>query len=154
MRAAILFILFTFSSQLLAETDTTKINKLFDSYMSKYNHYLQTGDLPTSPQLYTDTLMLMSSSSKPSVITQTQMNKQVQVFLTRLKEQGVSHVKWSKVSIHFLDKNIALVSNIAERYTQSGALFNKVGASYYVYLVDGEWKISAFAVHDAKNTLL
>ncbi|WP_255229683.1 hypothetical protein [Pseudoalteromonas sp. HM-SA03] len=78
----------------------------------------------------------------------------MQVFLTHLKEEGVSHVKWSEVSIHFLDKNIALVSNIAERYTQSGALFNKVGASYYVYLVDGEWKISAFAVHDVKNTLL
>ena len=154
MRAAILFIFVIFSGQLAAETDRLKINKLFDSYMSKYNQYLQTGTLPTSPQLYTDTLMLMSSTAKPNVITQTEMNQQVQVFLTRLKNQGVSHVKWGKVSIHFLDDNIALVSNIAERYTQTGALFNKVGASYYVYLIDGEWKISAFAVHDANNSLL
>ncbi|WP_100644575.1 hypothetical protein [Alteromonas facilis] len=154
MRAAILFIIFTFSTPLMAETEKSKIHKLFDSYMSKYNHYLKTGALPKSPLLYTDTLMLMSSSSKPSVITQTQLNEQVQVFLSRLKNDGVDHVKWGKVNIHFLDKNIALVSNIAERYTSSGELFNRVGASYYVYLIEGEWKISAFAVHDAKNTLL
>ena len=143
-----------FTGQLSAETSSDKITHLFDSYMHKYNQFLKTDSLPSYPQLYTDTVMLMSSNSSPRAISQTQMNEQVQVFLAQLKQDGVSYVKWGKVKIHFLDKNIALVSNIAERYTKSGELYNKVGASYYVYAIDGEWKIAAFAVHDAKNTLL
>ena len=150
----ILLSLSLFTCQLSAETSSDKITHLFDGYMHKYNQFLKTDSLPSYPQLYTDTVMLMSSNSSPRAISQTQMNEQVQVFLAQLKQGGVSYVKWGKVNIHFLDKNIALVSNIAERYTESGELYNKVGASYYVYAVDGEWKIAAFAVHDAKNTLL
>lgn len=146
--------LFLFTGQLSAETNSDKIAHLFDGYMLKYNQFLKTDSLPSYPQLYTDTVMLMSSNSSPRAISQTQMNEQVQVFLAQLKQDGVSYVKWGSVKIHFLDKNIALVSNIAERYTRSGELYNKVGASYYVYAIDGEWKIAAFAVHDAKNTLL
>ena len=150
----ILLSLSFFTGQLSAETNSDKIAHLFDGYMHKYNQFLKTDSLPSYPQLYTDTVMLMSSNSSPRAISQTQMNEQVQVFLAQLKERGVSYVKWGKVNIHFLDENIALVSNIAERYTKSGELYNKVGASYYVYAIDGEWKIAAFAVHDAKNTLL
>lgn len=150
----ILLSLSLFTGQLSAETSSDKIAHLFDGYMLKYNQFLKTDSLPNYPQLYTDTVMLMSSNSPPRAISQTQMNEQVQVFLAQLKQDGVSYVKWGSVKIHFLDKNIALVSNIAERYTSSGELYNKVGASYYVYAIDGEWKIAAFAVHDAKNTLL
>ncbi|WP_105168870.1 hypothetical protein [Pseudoalteromonas sp. T1lg23B] len=154
MRIGILMMLLLVSSNVLAQSSEAKISALFDSYMTKYNHYLQHGVLPQTPKLYADTIMLMSSNSKPSVITHMQMDEQVQVFLSNLKAQGVSHVKWAKVFIHQLDDNIALVSNIAERYTKTGALYNKVGASYYVYLIDGQWQISAFAIHNAKNTLI
>lgn len=150
----ILLSLSLFAGQLSAETSSDNIAHLFDGYMHKYNQFLKTDSLPSYPQLYTDTIMLMSSNSPPRAISQMQMNEQVQVFLAQLKQDGVSYVKWGKVKIHFLDKNIALVSNIAERYTESGELYNKVGASYYVYAIDGEWKIAAFAVHDAKNALL
>ncbi|OHU87485.1 MULTISPECIES: hypothetical protein [Pseudoalteromonas] len=155
MRFCTALILLLLSSSVLAGgTAKAQINTLFEGYMAKYNHFLEHGVLPNTPELYTDTVMLMSSRSKPSVITLAQMNQQVQVFLSSLKADGVSYVKWGKVSIHQLDDNIALVSNIAERYTKTGTLHNKVGASYYVYLIDGQWKISAFAIHNAKNTLI
>ncbi|WP_246239859.1 hypothetical protein [Pseudoalteromonas caenipelagi] len=153
MKLTTLILLLFISCHTQAATHEANIKALFANYMSKYNHYLQSDELPKTPQLYTDTLMLMSTHSQPRVITQTQMNQQVQVFLSNLKADGVTHVKWGKIKVHFLDSNIALVSNVAERYTKEGKLHNKVGASYYVYLIDGQWKISAFAIHDAKNTL-
>ncbi|WP_341503085.1 hypothetical protein [Gallaecimonas sp. GXIMD4217] len=133
--------------------DDADIKLLFRHYMTKYNHFLQTSELKATPALYGDTVMLMSNSVPPRTLTGELMNEQVTKFLTRLKQQGISRVEWESTNIKRLSPNLAIASNVAARYRRDGSLFNRVGATYYVYKQQGQWRISAFAIHDPGNVL-
>ena len=129
-----------------------QIRQVFDEYMAKYNHFLSHQELKQSPQLYSRDLMLMSGRNAPSVVKNHLFSKQISAFLTGLKQQGVARVEWEKVDIQLLSDKVALAANVAIRYTQSGKVHNRVGATYFLNKGPEGWKISAFAVHSAKNS--
>ncbi|MFY8273299.1 hypothetical protein AAEU32_04150 [Pseudoalteromonas sp. SSDWG2] len=130
-----------------------KINKqaitlLFADYMGHYNAYLRGEKLEGITQMYTPTVMLMSSSNIPQSIDNERFTAQVALFLDNLKSQGVTSVHWQQVNIRLLDNNIAVATNLAVRYGDNGAIFNKVGATYLLYKTDDHWRIASFAVHE------
>ncbi|NVJ61481.1 MAG: hypothetical protein HWE27_13880 [Gammaproteobacteria bacterium] len=135
-----------------SKSDYKAIENLFDSYMNKYNRYIKDRKLPKEPELYLDSIMLMSSSNSATVISSDDFNVQVTSFLDSLINQGVTYVTWESKDIKFLDKNIAVVSNIAIRYKGNGDVYNRVGATYFVNKLSNEWRIAAFAVHSPNFT--
>ncbi|QYJ75497.1 hypothetical protein [Shewanella sp. FJAT-52076] len=128
-----------------------EIATLFEHYMDKYNHYLTTGKLDAAPVLYRPQLMLMSNTRAPAVATETEFSTQIQGFLDSLRAKGVARVRWQKVNIRLLDSQLALASNVAERFRADGSRYNLVGATYLLSKQDGQWQIAAFAVHDDKG---
>lgn len=132
----------------------TEIQQLFASYMSKYNHYIQTGELQHAPGLYHPHVMLVSDKRVPSVVTEAQLYSQIEVFLDSLKKRGVSKVNWQKVDIHLLSNNMALASNVAIRYNKQGEVVDRVGASYTLSKHDKGWRIAAFSVHPVDNAFV
>lgn len=157
LQSALLLMSFV-TATVSASTDTTiqdqkQIRALFAGYMAKYNHYLSHQELKATPDLYQDTIMLMSSNNPATAMTEEAFNEQVRTFLDSLKAKGVASVTWETVNIKMLDKNLALVSNVAVRYRDNGDIYNKVGATYFVNKLDDVWRISAFAVHNHSNAL-
>ncbi|GAA4353271.1 hypothetical protein GCM10023150_21740 [Kangiella taiwanensis] len=133
--------------------DIELINTLFENYMAKYNHYLSHSEFNKEPDLYHDNVMIVSNSNGSNTLSSDNLYEQVKVFLDSLKAKGVHNVQWESTNIQILDTNLAVVSNIAVRYLINGDIHNKVGATYFVNKYKGEWKISAFSVHDYTNTL-
>lgn len=133
--------------------DVAAIQTLFANYMQKYNHYLVSQQLSAEPILYADQVMLISASRGPSVLETEVLNKQVERFLSALKENGVASVRWEKVHVSLLGDTLALASNVAVRYTEKGDVYNRVGATYYLFKTEQGWRISAFSVHDADKVL-
>lgn len=131
-----------------------EIEQLFTNYMTKYNHYIQTGELQHTPGLYHPQVMLVSDKRVPSVVTEAQLYSQIEVFLDSLKKRGVSKVNWQKVDIHLLSNNMALASNVAIRYNKQGEVVDRVGASYTLSKQDKGWRIAAFAVHPVDNAFV
>lgn len=128
------------------------IDYLFEKYMDKYNHYIQTGVLKNELNLYHEQVMLLSSKSSPSVTPSVDFNQGITTFLDKLKSQGVAKVQWESVRVHKLSDSYALVSNIAVRYRENGEVFNRVGATYFVSKLDERWLIAAFAIHEPDTT--
>lgn len=131
--------------------DEASINQLFSDYMEKYNFYIQTGELQQQPSLYKSEVMILSDSRSPRMVKKADLYSQIAVFLDSLKKRGVAKVNWQKVDIHLLGSNMALASNVAIRYNKHGDVIDRVGASYTVYKQDEEWRIAAFAIHNANN---
>lgn len=125
-----------------------EIKQLFTGYMGKYNHYITKGALPDKPDLYADNLIVMSSARDATSVTSDEMNRQVTVFLDSLKSKGVKSVIWESVDITLLDSNLALASNVAVRYNDKRETISRVGATYFLNKINGEWRITAFAVHN------
>ncbi|WP_372870578.1 hypothetical protein [Shewanella sp.] len=134
-----------------ATDDKAEIAQLFEHYMAKYNHYLASGKLDSAPVLYRPQLMLMSNNRAPAVASETEFSTQIQGFLDSLKAKGVARVRWQKVDVRLLDSQLALASNVAERFRADGSRYNLVGATYLLSKQDGHWQIAAFAVHDDKG---
>ncbi|AZQ12795.1 hypothetical protein [Shewanella khirikhana] len=134
-----------------AVDDKAEIAQLFEHYMAKYNHYLATGKLDSAPVLYRPQLMLMSNNRAPAVASEAEFSTQIQGFLDSLKAKGVARVRWQKVDVRLLDGQLALASNVAERFRADGSRYNLVGATYLLSKQDGHWQIAAFAVHDDKG---
>ncbi|MCH4296098.1 hypothetical protein MJ923_17450 [Shewanella sp. 3B26] len=134
-----------------AVDDKAEIAQLFEHYMAKYNHYLATGKLDSTPVLYRPQLMLMSNNRAPAVASEAEFSTQIQGFLDSLKAKGVARVRWQKVDVRLLDSQLALASNVAERFRADGSRYNLVGATYLLSKQDGHWQIAAFAVHDDKG---
>ena len=133
--------------------DKKAITQLFANYMDRYNHYLQTQTLKTSPRLYNDALTVMSSRGTASQLPLATFNQQIPVFLNGLSKKGVHKVNWREVNVQLLDDKLAMASNIAVRYTKTGDIVNEVGATYMLNKLDGEWRISTFAVHSSDNVV-
>ncbi len=131
----------------LHHEDEQAIKQLFSQYMNHYNHYISDGELGDIQQLYQPTIMLMSSNNAPQSVSAQVFSQQVTGFLDGLKRQGVTNVKWQSMNVRLIDNNIALASNLAVRYTQSGDVFNQVGATYMLYKEQNAWRIASFAVH-------
>ncbi|WP_105265035.1 hypothetical protein [Pseudoalteromonas sp. T1lg76] len=149
-----LFLAPLFCSQALAAgsaqqaKDEAAIKALFASYMNKYNGYIQGKSLTHVEQLYMPQVMLMSSANPPVAMPAKDFSKQVVGFLDSLKSKGVASVNWQQVNVRLIDKNIAIATNVAVRYRDNGEVFNKVGATYFLYKTDENWRIASFAVHE------
>lgn len=154
-KLTILFFLFistaplTYASEPVSAQDS--IQNLFDSYMVKYNRYIKEQKLPSEPELYQNTVMLISNSKPSSAVSAIDFNRQVTEFLDSLINQGVTYVTWESVDIQMLDSNIAIVRNVAVRYKKSGEVLNRVGATYFVSKLSNNWLIAAFAIHDPSS---
>ena len=135
------------------DSDKKAIVQLFDNYMARYNHFLQTQTLNTSLRLYNDEVTVMSSQGTANQVSLEVFNQQVPVFLNNLSKNGVHKVSWREVNVRLLDEKLAMASNVAVRYIQSGDIYNQVGATYMLNKLDGEWRISTFAVHDAQKVV-
>ena len=121
--------------------------------MDRYNHYLQTQSLKTSPRLYNDAITVMSSRGTASQLPLATFNQQIPVFLDGLSKKGVHKVNWREVNVQILDEKLAMASNVAVRYTKAGDIVNEVGATYMLNKLNGEWRISTFAVHSPINVV-
>lgn len=131
----------------------TEIKQLFASYMQRYNHYLASKELTHSDNLYAAEIMVISNKAGGRVMSRADFDKQVVQFLDSLAAKGVSQVAWQQVAVQQLDSQLAIASNIANRYDQKGALINQVGATYYLHLQQGQWQINAFSVHGVDGVL-
>jgi hypothetical protein len=132
--------------------EKAKVQQVFKNYMIKYNHYITSQELKTSPELYAEQIMLMTGG-KPVMLTPDSMNNGVTGFLSGLKEKGVDKVAWEKVDIKLLADNIALASNVAVRYLANGDVYDRAGATYFLNKNPEGWKITAFALHTPENAL-
>ena len=149
----LLFTLLFLSPFVLSESkDERDIQALFSHYMAKYNHYIHTGELDRSPELYRDTVLVMSDSRSPNTVDKETFYQQVQVFLDGLKARGVTHVSWGVVKVHMLGDKLALASNIAVRMDDKDTVIDRVGASYYLFKQPEGWRIAAFSVHPVDNS--
>ncbi|MGS2720307.1 DUF6841 family protein [Paraglaciecola aestuariivivens] len=137
------------STEPLKQQEVTDIKSFFNKYMEKYNHYLHTKEFKNAPYLYADTIMVMSSSVSPYIIDSSEFYLRTQSFLDNLKSQGVERVGWINVNVRMIDKNLAIASNIAGRYKQTGDEFNRVGVTYLLRKNNNEWRITSFTVHNA-----
>jgi hypothetical protein len=136
-----------------SELSKQEISQLFKGYMSKYNRFIKTDKLKTSPSLYDEQVMLITTQGTSNALSAEAMDKGVAAFLTNLKNKGVVKVNWETVEIQLLADNIALASNVAVRYLDNGDIYNKVGATYFLNKSSTGWKISAFAVHAPENSI-
>ncbi|WP_105189925.1 DUF6841 family protein [Pseudoalteromonas sp. T1lg48] len=135
-------------SEPAADTDKQAIEHLFANYMAHYNGYLQGDELKDIERLYMPTIMLMSTNNAPQSIDAPSFVMQVSKFLDNLKHQGAASVNWQQVNIRLIDENIAIATNLAVRYRDNGEVFNKVGATYFLYKTGKNWRIASFAVHE------
>ncbi len=124
-----------------------EIDQLFDNYMAKYNRFINVGEYDNSIELYHDQVMLVTGSNGQSVASSEQMDKNVIGFLSRLKQQGVASVRWESSEIDLLGAQVALVKNVAIRFTEEETVFNRVGATYLVQKGESGWRIAAFSIH-------
>ncbi|WP_462158562.1 hypothetical protein [Pseudoalteromonas sp. GB56] len=131
----------------VSANDEKAINALFANYMQHYNGYLLGQGLGDIDQLYMPTIMLMSTKNAPQSVSAQAFSQQVTGFLDGLKNKGVTKVQWQTVNVRMIDNNIALASNLAVRYTESGEVYNQVGATYLLYKEHTDWRIASFAVH-------
>lgn len=136
-----------------SHNDKKAITQLFANYMDRYNHYLQTQNLKASPRLYNDAITVMSSRGTASQLPLATFNQQIPLFLEGLSKKGVHKVNWREVNVQLLDDKLAMASNVAVRYTKTGDIVNEVGATYMLNKLDGEWRISTFAVHSPINVV-
>lgn len=132
--------------------EKSKVQQVFNSYMTKYNHFITNQELKQSPVLYADKIMLMTGG-KPVILTPESMNKGVTGFLNGLKEKGVNKVAWEKVEIKLLAENIALASNVAVRYLANGEVYDRAGATYFLNKNPKGWEITAFALHKPESAV-
>lgn len=139
-----------FSSSPSGSPEVANIKAFFAQYMAKYNHYLRTKEFKLEPDLYHENIMVMSSSVAPYMIDSMGFYKRTQSFLDNLQKQGVASVGWLDVNVRMLDKNLALASNTAGRFLKNGDEFNRVGVTYLLRKHNNEWRITSFAVHNAK----
>lgn len=137
----------------MKSSEIDKINKFFDAYMAKYNHYLATKEFNEVPYLYNDTIMVMSSSVVPYTIESSAFYDRTQSFLDNLQKQGVQRVGWVDVNVHIIDKNLALASNTAARFLENGEEFNRVGVTYFMRKNDDGWRITSFTVHSPSGVV-
>ncbi|MGI2259344.1 hypothetical protein [Shewanella sp. GXUN23E] len=146
------------SGNILAESidygdKQNEIRQLFTAYMDKYNGYLNQGELTVPSDIYLDEFMLMSNSQPARTSTPAEFVQQAKGFLGNLKQQGVASVGWESVDISILGDNLALASNVALRIKSDGSLFNRIGATYLLKRTDKGWRIAAFAVHRADQSM-
>lgn len=135
------------------ENEHLLISKVFENYMSKYNHFINKQELKLSPALYSEQVMLILGNGKATSLTSEKMNQGVTGFLTQLKAKGVSKVAWETVEVKLLADNIALASNVAVRYLANGEVYDRAGATYFLNKAATGWEISAFALHAPEQVL-
>jgi len=136
----------------ISTSDEEQIKTLYAHYMQRYNHYLTHSELPLEQKLYANQIMVMNGQGS-NVLTNDLFNEQVVVFLNGLKSAGVAKVNWQDININMLSERVAIVSNVAVRFTANGEVYNKVGATYMITKNQDKWLISAFTVHNADNVI-
>lgn len=146
------FSVFAVSNQVYTQ-DKAEIDQFFKGYMAKYNHYLSRGEFLEEPYLYDEKIMVMSSSVDPYVIQGAKFYEGTQSFLDNLKNEGVEKVKWIETNVKMIDKNLAVASNLAGRYTQNDDEYNRVGVTYMLRKRNDEWRITSFTVHNAEGVI-
>ncbi|MCL1037876.1 nuclear transport factor 2 family protein [Shewanella submarina] len=135
------------------KSDTGQIQAMFTTYMAKYNGYLQTGKFDSTNDLYNQEFVYMSNSQAARTMTPVEFMQQAKGFLDTLKTRGVSAVKWESVNIKPLDENVAIASNVALRLRANGKVYNRVGATYLLKNTEQGWRIAAFTIHNADNSM-
>lgn len=148
-----LFPLTTHASSEGAKNNKAQIKQVFATYMETYNLYLKENIMRKDQNIYTDSMMLITPNRTPAVLNEEKLAVGIQGFLDGLKNKGVKHIKWKKLSIKLLSNSVAIASNAAVRYKENGDIYDHAGATYMLTKANEKWQIAAFTPHDADNVI-
>jgi len=159
MKYALIFVLLslspltTYANTQVAKDNKVQIKAVFATYMQTYNLYLKDKVMRKDQNIYTDSLMLITPNRAPAVLSEEKLAVGIQGFLDGLKNKGVEHIKWEKLSIKLLSNSVAIASNAAVRYKKNGDIYDHAGATYMLTKANKKWQIAAFTPHEANNVI-